>query len=156
MENATKALLIAAAVLVAIIIISITLVIVNQGQETASGADLSEIEAAEFNAPFLMYEGNEVPTDKVNALLNTVFQHNKQELASGENRYVAISVLDEYSTPSQKSIKTVTALSAANVSTLNTVPKLPGTRNHKVVCSYTGARISSIKVTFTHGRYGGY
>jgi len=50
MENATKALLIAAAVLVAIIIISITLVIVNQGQEAVKGTDLSEMEASKFNA----------------------------------------------------------------------------------------------------------
>ena len=44
MENATKALLIAAAILVAIIIISLGLAVVRQGQEAISSADMSEAE----------------------------------------------------------------------------------------------------------------
>ena len=140
MENATKALLIAAAVLVAIIIISITLVIVNQGQEAASGADISELEAAEFNAPFVSYEGSNVSTDKVNALLNTVFQHNKKELSSGENRYVAV-IMNSSRGSNNVLIET------SNVSTTNTVPSLVGSNYWKVTCNYTGSIITSIKLT---------
>ena len=52
MENATKALLIAAAVLIAIILISLGLAVVRQGQEAVQDADLSEAEATQFNSKF--------------------------------------------------------------------------------------------------------
>ena len=143
MENATKALLIAAAVLVAIIIISITLVIVNQGQEAASGADLSEMEAAQFNSPFLSYEGSNVSTNQVNALLDTVFQHNKKELASGENRYVAITVTEKGGRGSIISASLLTA----SVNTTNAVPKVSGNKYYTVTCNYTGTIVTSITVT---------
>ena len=144
MENATKALLIAAAVLVAIIIISITLVIVNQGQEAVSGADLSEIEAAQFNASFLSYQGTNVSTAQVNALLNTVFRHNKNELASGENRYVAITVTGKNG---GAAIQTLATLATSNVSSTNTIPRVTGSYYYTVTCSYTGTRITSITAT---------
>ena len=93
MENATKALLIAAAVLIAILIISLTLVIYRQGANAVSSADLSEAEAAEFNGKFTVFSGSNVPTAKVNALLETVFSHNKKEAASGSDLFVSIDVL---------------------------------------------------------------
>ena len=153
MENATKALLIAAAVLVAIIIISITLVIVNQGQEAASGADLSELEAAEFNAPFLMYEGNNVSTDQLNVLLGTVFQHNKQELASGKKRYVDVSLVYETRKPAGTASRREITVLATKVllkesrTTSNTVPSISGSKYYTVECRYTGTIITSITVT---------
>ena len=50
MENATKALLIAAAVLVAILIISLGLVVYNMAAETVNNsANLSEYEIQSFN-----------------------------------------------------------------------------------------------------------
>ena len=79
MENATKALLIAAAVLVAIIIISLTLAIVRQGTESINNADLSEAEQAQFNQKFTVYEGSNVSVSEVNALLSTVLNHNQNE-----------------------------------------------------------------------------
>lgn len=57
MENATKALLIAAAVLVTIIIISITLVIVNRGNESVNQGqgEINSLEVQTFNNK---YEAN--------------------------------------------------------------------------------------------------
>ena len=50
MENAVKALLIAAAVLIAILIISLGLVVYNKASETANNAgDLSEYEIQQHN-----------------------------------------------------------------------------------------------------------
>ena len=77
MENATKALLIAAAVLVAILIISIGLIIYNRASETVNTAgDLSEYQIQQFNSKFTEYEGTNVSGADVNALLKTVFNHN--------------------------------------------------------------------------------
>lgn len=61
MENATKALLIAAAVLVAILIISLGLVVYNMAAETVKGsANLSQQEMQTFNEQFTQYQGDNV------------------------------------------------------------------------------------------------
>ena len=53
MENATKALLIAAAVLVAILIISLGLVVYNMASETVDNAgNLDEYQIQQFNEKF--------------------------------------------------------------------------------------------------------
>ena len=90
MENATKALLIAAAVLVAIIIISLTLAIVRQGQEAIAGADMTEAQIEAFNAKFKTYEGSNVSTAQVNALLNAILSNNLAENNAGTNRYITV------------------------------------------------------------------
>ena len=77
MENATKALLIAAAVLVAILIISLGIGIFNMASEQVNNAgDLSEYEIQKFNEKFTQYEGTSVSASDVNAMLKTVFNHN--------------------------------------------------------------------------------
>ena len=76
MENATKALLIAAAVLVAILVISLGIMIYQRASETATGAgDLSEYQIEQVNSKFTKYQGNVRGSD-VNALLTTAFNHN--------------------------------------------------------------------------------
>lgn len=77
MENATKALLIAAAVLVAILIISLGLVVYNMASETVDNAgNLDEYQIQQFNEKFKKYEGTSKSGSDVNALINTVFNHN--------------------------------------------------------------------------------
>lgn len=80
MENATKALLIAAAVLVAILIISLGIGIFNMASEQVNNAgDLSEYEIQKFNEKFTKYEGDSRSGSDVNALLDTVFNHNNAQ-----------------------------------------------------------------------------
>ena len=130
MENATKALLIAAAVLIAIILISLGLAVVRQGQEAVQDADLSEAEATQFNSKFTMYEGTNVSTSRVNAMLNAVFAHNNQEQAAGTGNYVSVSG------------------DATLGATANTVTKLGGSKYYSVTCDYAGGSlVKTITVT---------
>ena len=77
MENATKALLIAAAVLVAILIISLGLVVYNMAAETVNNsANLSQQEIQTFNEQFTQYQGDNVRGSNVNALLKTALNNN--------------------------------------------------------------------------------
>ena len=70
MENATKALLIAAAVLVAILIISLGIGIFNMASEQVYNAgDLSEYQIQQFNEKFTKYEGENKSGSEVNAML---------------------------------------------------------------------------------------
>lgn len=76
MENATKALIIAAAVLIAILLITLGVNIFNTASEQASSADLTEYQIMQFNEKFLRYEGKKVSAREVNELVKTAFYHN--------------------------------------------------------------------------------
>lgn len=76
MENATKALLIAAAVLVAILIISLGLVVYNNSASTVQQANLSSQEIQAQNEKFTRYNGTNKRGSEVNALLQTVLNYN--------------------------------------------------------------------------------
>ncbi len=86
MENATKALLIAAAVLIAILIISLGIVIYNQASETVNSVNMSSQEVQAFNDQFLKYDGTGKRGTEVNALLKTVLNNNMSELAGNNNQ----------------------------------------------------------------------
>lgn len=79
MENATKALLIAAAVLIAILIISLGIVIYNQASETINSVNMSRQEIQAFNDQFLKYDGTGKRGTEVNALLKTALNNNMTE-----------------------------------------------------------------------------
>lgn len=89
MENAVKALLIAAAVLVAILLISLGVGIFNSASEQMEGADLSEYQIKQFNDKFKKYEGTNKSGSDVNALLEVVFNHNMSE-EEASNRVAVI------------------------------------------------------------------
>ena len=72
MENATKALLIAAAVLIAILIISLGLVVYNSSAETVKQANLSSQEVSTANEKFTRYNGTHKRGSEGNPMLNTV------------------------------------------------------------------------------------
>ena len=76
MENATKALLIAAAVLVAILIISLGLVIYNNSANTVKQANLSSQEIQAQNEKFTRFNGTNKRGSEVNSLLQTVLNYN--------------------------------------------------------------------------------
>lgn len=79
MENATKALMIAAAVIVAILIISLVMGIFNTGAEQVENANLDEYAIQQHNEKFTKYEGDKESGSEVNALLTTVFTHNNAQ-----------------------------------------------------------------------------
>ena len=76
MENATKALLIAAAVLVAILIISLGLAVYNKSANTVDQANLSSQEIQAQNEKFTRFNGKNKRGSEVNSLLQTVLNYN--------------------------------------------------------------------------------
>ena len=57
MENASKALIIAGAILLAILLISLGIMIFTQAQDVVSGSGMTEAQISAFNDKFLKYEG---------------------------------------------------------------------------------------------------
>ncbi len=76
MENASKALIIAGAILLAIAIIGVGMAVFNNASDSVSGTDMSSEEVTAYNSEFDSYEGNAVRGSRVKTLINTVKQHN--------------------------------------------------------------------------------
>lgn len=75
MENASKALIIAGAILLAILIIGLGMFIYQQASGAMSGANLDSQKVAAYNNEFLAYEGTKSGTE-VRALLDVIRNHN--------------------------------------------------------------------------------
>ena len=80
MENATKALLIAAAVLVAILVISLGIIIYQRASETVTGAgDLSEYQIQQVNEKYMLIDM------KVKILQHCILQKLQQEKSKAQS-----------------------------------------------------------------------
>lgn len=77
MENASKALLIAGAILIAIVLISLGVMILGQGQDMAKDADTSDVQVTSFNGQFEQYFGSSVNAGNVRSLISKVEQNNR-------------------------------------------------------------------------------
>ena len=62
MENASKALIIAGAILLAILLISLGIIVFTQAQDIISNSGMSQAEVQTFNNQFLKYEGSQKGT----------------------------------------------------------------------------------------------
>ena len=78
MENATKALIIAAAILIAIVLISLGVFVLGQGTTMVQeNSDMTATQVTAYNTEWETYLGN-ISGSKVKQLINTVEQHNNQ------------------------------------------------------------------------------
>ena len=84
MENASKALIIAGAILISIVLITFGVMILGQGSEVIKTSDMSETEVSTFNAKFTSFQGKKVRGSKVNSLINTVIQNNMSQDDAGK------------------------------------------------------------------------
>lgn len=136
MENATKALLIAAAVLVVILIITLGLVVYNRASRTAEEAgDLSEYQIQVFNEKFRKYEGTNVTGSAVNGMLKTVLNHNLAQEDS--STCVAVKFREEIWISSTQT----TFMDATILADNNSAGVLPSgvstAKNYKIECEYS-------------------
>ena len=94
MENASKALIIAGAILLAILVISLGVMIFNNIGGTARNmANMDKQEIASFNSKITPYLGNSVTGTQVNALLQYCLSNNMAAKKSGEtNKYITVIV----------------------------------------------------------------
>ena len=76
MENASKALIIAGAILLAILIISLGIMIYNQASGVVDSNAMDEVEVTSFNEKFRQYEGQNIRGANIKALINSIAQNN--------------------------------------------------------------------------------
>lgn len=90
MENATKALLIAAAILIAIVVITLGVFVLGKGSALVKeNSDMSDVEITTFNSKFEGYCGTNIRGAQVRQLLNAVNQHNRAN-EEDESRQISI------------------------------------------------------------------
>lgn len=78
MENATKALLIAAAILIAIVVITLGVFVLGKGSTLVKeNSDMSDVEISTYNSKFDSYCGKNIRGAQVRQLINAVNQHNR-------------------------------------------------------------------------------
>lgn len=77
MENASKALIIAGAILLAILIISLGIMIYNQASGVVNNNAMSEVDITTFNQKFEQYVGDRVRGANVIALISAVKSNNE-------------------------------------------------------------------------------
>lgn len=93
MENASKALIMAGAILIAIMIVSLGIMIFsNMSNSAKNAANMDEQEIANFNAKITPYTGESVSGSQVNALIQLVISIDNNAISSGElGRAVSIT-----------------------------------------------------------------
>ncbi len=105
MENASKALIIAGAILLSILLISLGIMIFTQAQDVVSGSGMTEAQISAFNEKFLKYEGTRKGT-MVKAMVQEVLATNS---GSTENNGIVVNVKygDETATPKPSTSKII-------------------------------------------------
>lgn len=78
MENATKALIIAAAILIAIVLISLGVFVLGNGSQLVKeNSDMTATQVTAYNSEWEAYFGDHVTGTKVKQLINAIEQHNR-------------------------------------------------------------------------------
>ena len=78
MENASKALIIAGAILLAILLISLGIMIFNQASSTLNDSNISDAQKSTFNAKFQKYEGS-IKGSQLKSLINEIIAVNNDD-----------------------------------------------------------------------------
>lgn len=133
MENASKALIIAGAILLSILIISLGILIFSQAQDTINSVNMSEQEIMAFNNKFTPYEGSSIRGSQVNALAQAVLTNNQSAKDNGETTTKGIAMSGAITIASDGSSKNFTRVSSGSI--------------YEVEFTYKDALVNQIKVT---------
>lgn len=92
MENASKALIIAGAILLSILLISLGLVVYNQAKNTIGSINLDQQQKQAFNAKFENYQGDNLLGTKVNEMFQLVISSNQAETDANSGATIEVTV----------------------------------------------------------------
>ena len=114
MENASKALIIAGAILLAIIIISMGILVVNQGRSTASEANLDQETIQAFNTKLSQYCGAGKTGTTMNSLMDAISSSNGSQRGKSSTHYISFDTSGCATGATLKQKVTVTGGGAVN------------------------------------------
>ena len=132
MENASKALIIAGAILLAILIISLGILVLNQATGIINGSGMSKAELTAFNQQFTQYGGIQTGST-IRSMVQEVMSNNNSTEASDETMV---------------EIAGVVTLSVGADQTPD-YGDLKNTKTYTVTFEYKKGRVSIIHVNYT-------
>ena len=91
MENASKALIIAGAILISILIISLGVIIYQQAAGVVNNNSMDELEVTQFNSKFENYFGNNIKGATAQSLVEAVKANNNSQ--DDTSRMVEVTVV---------------------------------------------------------------
>ncbi len=140
MENASKALIIAGAILLAILLISLGIMIYNQAQDTVSDSGMDQAAITSFNNQFLKYEGTRKGT-MVKSMIQEVLATNAGSSTSGTG---------SGGTTTNDGIKVTVQFNSETKTSTPTTSRIINNNSYDVELEYAASgRVSNIKVTGT-------
>lgn len=128
MENASKALIIAGAILLSILIIALGVFVFNQAKGAMGNTGLDDQKAAANNQKFEAYEGGAVKGSQVKALIDTVRTNNNS--ITNDNDYQEVSVNGKTAAADLTSIKNSIQASSSYVVTISAYSNSGATKGY--------------------------
>ena len=138
MENASKALIIAGAILLSILIISFGIIVINNVRGNITGANVNDTEIQAFNSKFTAYVGNGKSAAQIEQLIQAAMTNNISENASQTNRFVQVTYGGQ-NYGSTTEYKVITAIPTVPNSQLYNVGATYGPTGLITVLTVTGA-----------------
>ena len=91
MENASKALIIAGAILLSILLISLGIMIFNTAQDTTRNSGMNQAQVSSFNNKFTKYEGEKIKGSEVKSLIQEIIASNGDENNINAGRVIEVA-----------------------------------------------------------------
>lgn len=95
MENASKALIIAGAILISILVISLGVLVFNNARTTVSNKNLNSQDAKAQNQQFEDYFGTDIQPSQCKELLSTIRTNNLTASREGKSQIVGVCYIDK-------------------------------------------------------------
>ena len=137
MENASKALIIAGAILLSILLISLGIMVYNNAKNTVGNANLSKEEIAAFNSQWEVYTGSGKTASEVRTLLSAIIASNTTE-KKNLNRIVKVTYAADLLN---------TGVAAVSNAEPTTVPAVSASKTFTITPTYTNGYITLITIT---------
>lgn len=91
MENASKALIIAGAILLSILLISLGIMIFNQAQDVTKNSGMGQAQVSTFNNKFSKYEGKLIKGSEVSGMIQEVVASNGDDNNINDSRLITVT-----------------------------------------------------------------
>ena len=112
MENASKALIIAGAILLSILLISLGIMVFSTAEDTTKNSGIKQSQVTTFNTKFTKYEGDNIKGSEVRSLIQEIISSNGDENNINANRVISVTGLN--------GTQTGTSISSSSVKTTST------------------------------------
>ena len=136
MENASKALIIAGSIILAVLIIVLGMYFYNQAVGIGKNINMTEYEIQSYNSKFINYEGK-VSGTKARELCDVIKQHN---LANSTNKGTGIVVYYNQNYDSSQSFTAVTAYAGLNTQVDSVKQNLETGKFYEIILIYDSSR----------------